>query len=57
MFIFENPTSKGQYFVSGAGVIHLNLQDYKTMLATPGVVNFGLKLSPQLVAQLVAKAT
>jgi hypothetical protein len=57
MFIFEDPASKGQYFVSGGGVIHLNLADYKTMLATPGVVNFGVSLSPQLVATLVAKAS
>ena len=56
MFIFEDPSSQGQYFVSGAGVIHLNLQDYKTMLATPSVVNFGAGLSSQLVATLVAKA-
>ena len=56
MFIFEDPSSQGQYFVSGAGVIHLNLQDYKTMLATPSVTNFGATLSAQLVAALVAKA-
>ena len=56
LFIFEDPATKGQYFVSGAGVIHLNLADYKTMLSTPGVVNFGTGLSTQLIAQLVAKA-
>ena len=56
MYIFEDPSTKGQYFVSGAGVIHLNQQDYKTMLATPSVTNFGAELSAQLVAALVAKA-
>jgi hypothetical protein len=52
MFLFMDPATKNQYLVCGKGVLHLNLQDYRTFL-TGGVPEY--TLTAQLVSELLGE--